>query len=261
MEPISYNSAELISLSVATSSQGNQPKWKTPDGQWYIKECFDYQDIHWRDDKVEVISSQYAKLCHLDLFGVKVLEQEPCFVDGRPAVRSKNFCDEHQYFIPFYRLIGAHLIPRDCSVEDRLNLYSNILLEATGLHYTNYLFVMMVLDCIISNEDRHLSNFGALYSTETQSYSIPPLFDFGLGMLEHDIKYREMPLAKCVNRIDGKPFAGKNKKVLQKLTTVYPDVVKRLLPDSIELDIFDFPSNKAKLLFKRQNQMLGVEVL
>ena len=47
---------DMLQLSTASSSKGNQRKWLTRDGR-YVKEQFFYQGKYWRDDLVEIIAS------------------------------------------------------------------------------------------------------------------------------------------------------------------------------------------------------------
>ena len=56
-----------------------------------------------------------------------------------------------------------------------------------NVNYTDYLIVMAIIDFLIGNEDRHLNNFGVL--TDDSTYRLLPLFDFGLGLFEHDRRY------------------------------------------------------------------------
>ena len=61
---LSFSSADLVEGSVGTSSKGNQRKWRTRDGRYYIKECFSYQGKNWRDDMVELVATTYAQQPH-----------------------------------------------------------------------------------------------------------------------------------------------------------------------------------------------------
>ena len=52
-----FRESDLVSGLYGTSTKGNQRKWRTRDGKYYIKENFFYLDRYWRDDMVEVVAS------------------------------------------------------------------------------------------------------------------------------------------------------------------------------------------------------------
>ena len=48
-------------------------------------------------------------------------------------------------------------------------------------------------DLLLLNEDRHYNNLGLLY-TDSGSFGVAPLFDFGLGLFEHGKIYENKSL-------------------------------------------------------------------
>lgn len=259
---LSFNSSDLVEGSVGTSSKGNQRKWRTRDGVYYIKECFFYQGVHWRDDLVELVATSYAEMCNLAEFEVFVLHQMPCTVDGRPAVCSQNFCSPTQVFIPFKRLCDREGLEIPdylrSSPSDNLHLLSSLYMALTGLNAHYYLLAMAALDAIVGNEDRHYNNFGVLYDLREQSYSLPPLFDFGLGLFEHDRRYEGLPYKERIGLMQCKPFVLDNNELISFLNEQYPDFLKEFLPRSIQVSSFTFPSAEAESYFRNRNIMLGV---
>lgn len=261
---VAFKSDDLLEGSVGTSSKGNQRKWRTRDGVYYIKECFFYQGRHWRDDLVELIATSYAEMCNLDEFDVPVLHQMPCTVDGRPAVYSENFCSVTQVFIPFKRLCDREGIEIPDYLRsdpgNNLSLLSSLYTALTGLNAHSYLLAMATLDAIVGNEDRHYNNFGTLYDMSTQNYSLPPLFDFGLGLFEHDRKYDGLPYKERIGLMQCKPFVLDNNQLISFLREQHSDFLKSFLPRSIQVSNFTFPSEEAESYFRNRNLLLGVEL-
>ena len=73
-----------------------------------------------------------------------------------------------------------------------------------GIDITDYLIVMIVFDYLLGNEDRHYNNFGV--TRVDGEYRVAPLFDFGLGLFEHDNVYNGHTLQEATSIMDGKPF-------------------------------------------------------
>ena len=88
--------------------------------------------------------------------------------------------------------------------------------------------VMIVFDFLLGNEDRHYNNFGVLF--REGEFKVAPLFDFGLGLFEHDKKYSNLDLDNAILKMDGKPF---NKSLLQPVEMLihsgYADYVKQII--------------------------------
>lgn len=261
---LDFSSRDLVEGSVGTSSKGNQRKWRTRDGSMYIKECFIYQGKCWRDDLVEIIASRYASFCNLSGFEVPVLPQEPCTVDGRPAVCSVNFCAPTQVFIPFKRLCdraGMELLDYlRTPPNDNLSFLSAVFMSLTGLNAYHYLLAMATLDVIVGNEDRHYNNFGVLYDHADQRFDLAPLFDFGLGMFEHDRRYEGHSYKECIQLMQCKPFALENSRLVDFLQESHQDFLRSFLPPRIDPLMFTFPSEKAESYFRNRNILLGVHL-
>lgn len=204
-----------IKLDFASSSKGNQIKYYSESEKAYIKLQFFYEDQYWHDELVEVISSD---LFH-DKFDIPVLEQFPVLTNKGWGTYSKDFANDSS-FISFATLcnkeFGAILmtpqVDRFIEIRDRVSY-------ATGLDMTNYLLVMALTDAIVLNEDRHLNNFGVLY--KNGQYSLAPLFDYGLGLFEHDACYntfkRNDNLEVALRKVKSKPFLSNHFKTLKKL--------------------------------------------
>lgn len=260
-----FNPADLVNGSAVTSSRGNQGKWRTRDSTLYIKERFFYQGKAWRDDLVELVASQYAQRCNLSAYEVEVLEQVPCTVDGRPAVCSENFCSGNQVFVSFKQLCDSFGMPvpdylRSSPAENLCALASTYM-TLTGLNAYPYLLTMATLDAIVGNEDRHYNNFGALLDTNTRSYSLPPLFDFGLGLFEHDRRYEGLSYKERIKLMQCKPLTVDNDELVSFLVEEHGEFLRGFLPESIDVSDFKFPSEEAESYFRNRNIRLGVRLV
>lgn len=194
-----FHQCDLLALQLTSTSKGNQNKWYFAKEKLYIKEQFFYQGKYWKDYLVEIIASELSK--QMFLHGTKVVQQNECIIQGEQnihAVYSSNFCDFGERDISLGRL--------DRGLEDEILDTKNIgerwelILEAfekkTGVDYENYLIVMTILDYLVGNEDRHLNNICVI--EKDGIYKEAPLFDFGLGLFEHDRKYEGESFRKCL---------------------------------------------------------------
>lgn len=255
-----YDSRDLVSLTIGTSSKGNQEKWVTRDSSVYIKGRFFNDGLWWRDDLVELIASQYARLCTLP---VDVVQYRPCLVDGEPAVESDNFCTSNTRYMPFSRVCSVfNLDPPEYWRKTPKHIYDFILHVAAmvDVDYSEYLDVMLLLDFVVGNEDRHFANFGFLYNDETHEFSLAPIFDFGLGLFEPDTKYQHLKFSDCLHRMLCKPFCVGSDLLFEELIQPRLCDLSCYLPSSISVAEFTFPSEKAETLFRNRNLKLGVKL-
>ena len=260
-----FRDSELISLALGSTSQGNQEKYKTVDGRYYVKARFEYQQRLWRDNLVEVIASMYALRCSLPDM-VKVVKQGLCLIGAKEGSYSEAFDRDGSLFVPFSRAAAVRLdtasvhgIARDATqwVPFLINTYSDIV----GEDATPYLVSMLLLDLVVANEDRHLGNFGFLCRRGEKQLNYSLLFDFGLGLFEHDGRYYPgMPLERAVKHIRLKPWGLKVSAALDFLETNYSDLVKCMLPKSLSLEDFEFPSDLSRDYFVWINERLGVKI-
>lgn len=218
----------LKEISLASSSKGNQRKWVELSTGRYIKEQFFYQGKYWNDWKVELLSSIIHKTMDTR---VKIVEQSPVQLDcGTMAVISDNFCAEDETFISFNRIIQRKGIEYNEKLFplEKFEFVKNTVLEECGIDITEYLIVMAVIDYILLNEDRHLNNFGVIKGS--YGYREAPLFDFGLGLFEHDKKYEGKLYDTAVLRINGKPFCEDMQAILYALArSSYTEILDRVL--------------------------------
>lgn len=225
-----FDKQDCIELDIHSVSKGAQKKWLSKDRLFLIKERFYYQLRFWNDDLVEVISSIIGRQ-----LGINCLEQFLGRISGRDCSYSAYWGEKR--FIPFGKLKGANEIYEYSDVIDRIKFTIDLLNSNTHLDLTDYLGKMTLLDFIVGNEDRHLFNFGVLY--DGSGYEVAPLFDFGLGLFEHDVYYKGLSIEQCIQKMSKKPFHDWNQALnyfaeiteLPKKTTI--QIPEKLLPNSL----------------------------
>ena len=258
-----FKTSDLLGLQCGSTSKGNQMKWYDSKNDFYIKSQFYFQDKFWRDDLVECIAAQLGKQLYLSDKKVQVLEQLPCKIDlgynTIYGVYSKNFCNKDEVFIPFSRILNAKKIqfPYSSSIDTKWAFVLNTLNNLTQTDCSDYLLVMSLLDFLVGNEDRHISNFGVIYYNGY--FRISPLFDFGLGLFEHDRKYENLPLKQCISKMECKPFARHNEDLIAFISSEY--TIQEYLPDKFDLTGIELPSLKASSYILNRAKMLNVEVI
>lgn len=260
---IIFKENNLISLQTDSTSKGNQKKWYNRKTDCYIKAQFYYQDKYWRDDLVEILGSAIGKQLNLTDKHVSVLHQEPCNIElmshqTMHGVYSKNFCKKGERFLSFQRilLLNGLDFPYLASVEDKWNFVINTMHRFCNVNYTDYLIVMAIIDFLIGNEDRHLNNFGVL--TDDSTYRLLPLFDFGLGLFEHDRRYEGEPLRSCLKMMECKPFHRNNCRVIDYIRNHYR--LEDYLPPQLDLEGYEFPSAKSTSYLLNRSRYLGIKV-
>lgn len=258
-----FNASDLLSLQCGNTSKGNQMKWYDIKNDFYIKAQFYFQDKFWRDDLVECVAAQLGKQFRLADKRVQILEQSPCKIDlGYNTiwgVYSKNFCNQGEVFVPFSRILNAKRMqfPYSGPIETKWAFVLDTLNNLTKSDCSDYLLVMSLLDFLVGNEDRHLNNFGVIYCDG--KFRISPLFDFGLGLFEHDRKYENLPLKQCISKMECKPFARYNEDLITFISDEY--AIKEYLPEKFDLTGIELPSLKASSYILNRAKMLNVEVI
>lgn len=181
-----------------TDTDGFQMKALSDDRRFFIKSQAVISGVRMQDWAVEIIAADIAAQ-----LGIPCVNQIHCRVayacrtwDG---VYSKNFEIDGYTFISFETLIGTkNLSTKDDafirmgSIE-KLQWCAEQISDICGIRYKKaekYMLNLAVLDCLIGNVDRHTRNFGVFFNSNTGKYSIPLIFDNGMGMFEHDY-YRD----------------------------------------------------------------------
>lgn len=256
-----FNTNNMLQLQSDSSSKGNQRKWFKADEDLYVKEQFIYQNKAWKDYAVEVLSYKiWQQFPYVE--GVEVLKQQACkIVDSgniSEGVYSANFCKSGESFFSFKRVLENvnKSFPLDTTIADKWYFVLDIVKDMTTLDLKNYLVVMSILDYLVGNEDRHLNNFGVLITDK--GFRVSPLFDFGLGLFEHDRKYEGESLRRCIDMMQSQPFSRNNQEVIDFIKENYN--LTEYLPNSLDFSKCEIPTPKAGSYIRNRCMSLGIEV-
>ena len=253
MQAREFNTNNMIELQLSSTSKGNQRKWL--QGDIYVKECFYYQGRYWKDNMVECIASRIGEQIAGD---IPVLEYGIAkIIDNNRTTYgcySENFCLPGEKYISFQRLLDSKDLYFDCdNYKDRYNFIIHAMDSITGFSCTEYINTMILLDYLVGNEDRHLNNFGILY--KNGEYRFAPLFDFGLGLFEHDDKYENLPFRECLEIMEAKPFSTNNELIMDYILENWQIKNKK-----IDLSSCRIPSAKAGSYLRNRCMHLGLEL-
>ena len=70
-----------------------------------------------------------------------------------------------------------------------------------------YLTMMLELDAIFLNEDRHTNNLAVIRNEKTKRYRLCPVFDNGLALLSDLNDYPvDRDIYECIEKVQAKPF-------------------------------------------------------
>lgn len=241
-----YDVSKCRPIGLLTTSKGNQRKWYDDCNKCYVKEQFFYQNTYWDDYKVEWLSSVLA--AKLNTVDVDIVNQRIVHLGDHYGVVSADFTKHGEYFVSIQRLLqnsGLEYSSADFPYNN-FNKICDLVQASCGLDITNYLLVMCVMDYILLNEDRHLNNFGVLRDSEGH-YRIAPLFDFGLGLFQHDKRYAGKDLKTAYAYVDGKPFHADMSVIVQTLAKKgYKDKIRTILNGMTSFDVSAIEDHKAQ---------------
>lgn len=252
-----FHANDMLPLQLNSASQGHQRKWFT--GDYYVKESLISQGKIWKDHLVEIISGEIGKLFSEY---AEVVTQFECIIDDNgkqfSGCYSKNFCRDDETFISFEKLCSTNKIffEYDWDYKDRFENFLTILKSTTGLDCTEYFYTMVLIDYLVGNEDRNLNNFGVIKSGS--GFRIAPLFDFGLGLFEHDCRYEQKPFNECLKMMQSKPFSTDNQEITD---YVLARGAKHMLPKEINLSNCQIPSGRAEEYLRNRCEHLGIELV
>ena len=226
-----FHSEDFIDLVLASSSKGNQKKFVLKNKELFVKMQFNYQGRNWNDDLVEVIASNLGTQ-----FNFYCVQQYLGTMDGLDCSYSKFFNGK---FIAYQRIDLFEELYDYEDTLDQLKFAIACIEKKTGVDCSRYFYEMLLLDYLVCNEDRHLYNFGVLQVGD--SMQVSPLFDFGIGLFEHDNVYTEKSLMEAEKIALKKPF-GDQLPLIKWLEDEYG--FNR--PTLASLDNFIFPNKLAE---------------
>ena len=115
------------------------------------------------------------------------VEYLPCVVNGKLGCYSRNFLEDNESFITFFRLyknVTGRDLAQVCSkmdYDDAIEYVMNFIKQQTNLDVHEYLANTFALDKVILNEDRHFNNLGVIY--DGKKFKAAPIFDNGKSFL------------------------------------------------------------------------------
>lgn len=224
----------------------NQRKWYAELNKCYIKEQFYYQGIYWDDYKVEQLSSKLSEC--LNTLGIVIVKQHIVSLGTTYGVVSDDFARDGEYFVSIQRLFQSAGLeyPEQSFPLTKFNKIVNLVEDCCKLDITDYLIVMCVMDYILLNEDRHLNNFGVLRDSDGY-HRVAPLFDFGLGLFQHDRKYIGKDLSDAYLLVEGKPFNPDMSAIVKALArSGYKDKICTILNGITSFDVSIIEDAKAQ---------------
>lgn len=223
LEVIDLDDEAIIKLSNKSTSKGNQQKWYDVKNKRFIKEQFFYQNKYWKDYMVEYLATVIAGQCNFE----NVVKQEIVKLsNGRYATVSKDFCEEGFRFVPVSKFVDKSKIEEMYGWSYKMYDYLIKIASDLGVDWSTYLGTMILMDFLLGNEDRHINNFGLLL--KGSEFKVAPLFDFGLGLFEHDLIYEGKPLDKCKSHMTGLPFNENLKSPVNMLLNTNFDFCKKV---------------------------------
>lgn len=243
-------------LTLKSSSVGNQEKYINTNTCKFIKLGYTESGRKFKDYLVEIIASSiFGK----SVLNIEILQQKLVLTNKGFGVISDLFTSQDTTYETFYQVARKHgklnLPQLDLPRMDRLMcIYEDYI----KFDATDYLLVMIFIDCLVLNEDRHLRNFGYLRSREGNE--LPPIFDFGLGLFEHSSRYDGLSLKEALGLIECKLFTHDNLTVLKTLHNTYlkskidflynnmRDVSNLVFPNKLSIEYYDYIRKELSLL-------------
>ena len=200
------------------TSEGTQVKYKK-DGYWYKK------DNRGNEGRAEYLVSKFMQFTTLQ--ENEFISYEEGTINGKSGCRSKNFLDEEEELVTFYRLyyneVGKDLskvIANMNTMEERIEYVIRFIDQSCGLNIHAYLSKVLTLDMICLNEDRHLNNITIL--EENGKYHYCPLFDNGEGLMLDNVKYPfDVETRGLMKHLRAKPFQCRFGTVLSAARDLY----------------------------------------
>ncbi len=174
------NKYEYISRTV---TDGTQRKYKK--GEFFYK-------INKNGNEGYVEYLVYRLLCKSTIPKDMLVRYEYCRINDRLGCRSKDFLTDNEQFMTistvYERVTGnTNLSNKLMTMENasqRLQYIVRIINEI-GLSEEDFLIyfrVLIQLDWLIVNVDRHEHNYGVIYNSKTARFRIAPVFDNGMSL-------------------------------------------------------------------------------
>ena len=192
------------------TSKGNQPKWRL-NNTWYKADHLGYEAL------AEVLISRLLTMSNVENY----VKYRPVKIRYRQreliGCRSQNFLQKDELFLPFERLHRSftgrslsQVLSGFTDVSEKLSYTVSFIEDTTSLQNVGaYITLLLELDTIFLNEDRHTNNLAVVRNEKTGKFRFCPLFDNGLSLLSD---LQDYPLTEdvysCISRVQAKPFSS-----------------------------------------------------
>lgn len=243
------------------TSKGNQPKWYEPRAQLLIKSQFQYQNKLWKDNLVEIIASNIAYQ-----LGINSVKYDLCQIKTDTQIMdgcfSASFLTTDEVFITYEQLFEQYAFTRTVmpsyrlSAKEHLEQILDVYSVVAELDASVYLLGMTALDWLVGNEDRHENNYGAIRNSDG-NYRLAPIFDSGLGLFEHDLKYAGLPLEIAMRRMRSKLLCPKHSKAYANVA----EVTGLEISGFLDLGGMVFPNSISREYILQAATSMGVSIL
>lgn len=122
------------------------------------------------------------------------------------------FTNEHTEFVSAYDLLRAYKKPNNMNT---FQFYKYLVQKLTGQNTDEFYDMMLMVDFVITNTDRHFNNFGVLRDADTLSFIGPaPVFDNGNSLF---YKQDYVPTGKALLDIEVTSFKTTEVKLLKEV--------------------------------------------
>lgn len=192
----------------STSSKGNQIKWFA-NKLWIKANNSGYEDIaEWVAYNL-LLCSNLPQQVYVPYFLCKAVEDTGKVFN---ACYSYNFLGSDDTLVTLHKLLTRNGVDLDSilkqrAIADRIQGVVFAVYKLTKIDITEYLRVIITLDALILNEDRHLNNIALIYN-RNYGYRLCPIFDNGLSLLS-DVKEYDYVSSTPANilTVQAKPFS------------------------------------------------------
>lgn len=244
-----------------TEGSGHQKKcWITINGEKYLIKL----NSKYREASKEVSASTIAIAS-----GVNAVRYEEGKYKYRGRVHTgcicKSFAGTEDEAHPVHWLINDIAIPKGLPAREYFNILAGVMGRLPGLsvgYCKEYLMHIVTLDYLMCNPDRHLSNIEVVHNAASNTYRLPPIFDFGQSFFKRDGAPTAAELNHLMIAFKTLPFSRKPETNLidiryaQHLCGVYIENINKTYGDIDRLPIKEFH----KQVFKaRVRELLSLD--
>ena len=250
-----------LPMQVNASSNGDQRKWhiKTDKEDIYVKEQL-FLKVRWKDNLVEKIASAICR--QLDIDWLRYSEYELCeIVDDSEVTQgcySYSFLKESEELVTLYNMMlttNTTLL----SSDDIPKIYLKLLNTFTDFGIekaTDYLSVLFLVDYLLCNTDRHLSNITAI--RYEHGYKSAPMFDFGQGLFQGSFSHAIMPVQEMMHMLSYKPYMRSFEDVMKFYWS--QGTIRSYIPKELDVTGLQFPDFNSAIVLGLQCKSLNIKL-